>query len=86
MVTLTIDEETFAALRKQAAKRGLTVEAWLRETASDLRPGGMNASELSIPDRLERFDQLTKTLERLNVGSGGTLDDSRESIYGDRGL
>ena len=73
MVTLVIDDETFAGLHKQAAAHRLSVDA------SPL-------VDIPITERLQRFDEATLVLQRMNVGAVGMLDDSRETIYGDRGL
>lgn len=86
MATLNIDDETFEALHRQAAARGLSVEDWLKRTMSGLSAEHGRAASLSVQERLQRFDQLSGMLNRMQVSSGGMLDDSRETIYGDRGL
>lgn len=83
MVTLKIDEQTYADWYKKAAQNGLTVEAWLKATTRISEP---MVSELSPQERLNRFDRLTQTMAQMQITSGGHLDDSRETIYGDRGL
>lgn len=86
MATLTIDDETFAALGQQAAARGLTIDAWLKRNLVNQTIDNRNLEDLSILARLSCFDELTRSLEQRNIGSGGSLDDSREAIYGDRGV
>lgn len=84
MVTLKIDEVTFAVWTKQSLSLGLSVEDWLKiataDTATDIEQG----HGLSLKERMLRFDALTQTMEQMRLGSGGFLDDSRESIYGER--
>jgi hypothetical protein len=86
MVNLVIDDETFAGLSKKAAARGLSVEQWLKATTENEPVEASPLVDLPIKERLQRFDEATRALKRMNVGSGGMLDDSRESIYGNRGL
>ncbi|WP_437186766.1 hypothetical protein SH668x_000122 [Planctomicrobium sp. SH668] len=86
MVTLNIDEKTFTTLREQAAARGLTVEDWLRKAVPSLSGEYRRSADLPVQERLDRFDALSQLLEEMDVQSGGTLDDSRETIYQDRGL
>jgi len=85
MVTLVIDDETFAGLHKQAAARGLSVEQWLNATTANVTVDASPLVDIPIKERLRRFDEATLVLERMNVGSGGMLDDRRETIYGNRG-
>jgi hypothetical protein len=79
MVTIEIDNETFARWSRQAAAAGVTVEQWLKATTSDRQGVGTE----SIEERLERFDALTSQIAQ-GTGSGGDLEDSRETIYRDR--
>ena len=86
MVTLVIDDETFAGLHKQAAAHRLSVEQWLKETTANVTVDASPLVDIPITERLQRFDEATLVLQRMNVGAVGMLDDSRETIYGDRGL
>lgn len=86
MVTLKIDDETFAVWSRQAASQGLSVEDWLKSTTSEVAGDDEPARDWPIEERLRRFDSLTQAMKRMGIGSGGTLDDSRETIYGVRGL
>ncbi len=82
MVTIEIDNETFARWSRQAEVAGVTVQQWLKATTGDRQAVGRE----SIQERLERFDALTAKIGQRGAGSGGDLDDSRETIYQDRGL
>jgi hypothetical protein len=75
MVNLSIDDETYTGLQARAKRRGLTVEDWLRRVAAEELGG-------EEPDPLpgEWFAKLHE-LARTARGRGGTMDDSRESIY-----
>jgi len=85
MVTLKIDDETFANWNRQAQARGLTVEEWLKAT-TPVREMATEVRDATAIERLKRFDVLTRTMSRMKIGSGGSLDDSCETIYSDRGL
>ncbi|SFH54110.1 hypothetical protein SAMN05421753_10182 [Planctomicrobium piriforme] len=77
MVTIQVDDETFAELRKQATERGLTVEDWLRESTLDsaaLPDSASSASEELWRERLATFISIHRP-------TGVPMDDSRESIY-----
>lgn len=77
MVTLRIDERTFAAWSQQASSKGLSVEDWLKTKTSAGEPlptadaAGLNEI---WRDRLLAF-------ARRHHPTGTPLDDSRESIY-----
>ncbi|QDT57216.1 hypothetical protein Pan44_52830 [Caulifigura coniformis] len=85
MVILKIDDETFETWNRQARARGLTVEEWLKATTAPVRIGQDQSIDPAMV-RLKKFDVLTRTMSRMKIGSGGALDDSRETIYSDRGL
>jgi hypothetical protein len=81
MATIRIDDETFARWNGEASAHGVSVEEWLKTTTGVAKP-----VDQSIEERLRRFDSITATIEQMGIGSGNQLDDSRETIYGDRGL
>jgi hypothetical protein len=86
MVTLRIDDDTFAAWSRQAAARGLSVEDWLKRATIGPPDQQAGTSVRTVEQRLQGFDRLTRQIEEMRIGSGGILDDSRETIYSDRGL
>lgn len=60
MVTLTIDNETYDALRKQAAARGLSVEEWLK--CQSFADRGRQPSPLPFGQQMaELFSQIGLT-------------------------
>lgn len=76
MVTLTIDNETYQALRQKAALRGQSVEEWLKsegEAAIDRQPMA-NVPPDSWEEQLMAFAQR-------HQATGHPLDCSRESIH-----
>jgi len=84
MVTLNIDETVFATWSKEAARRGMTVEEWLKaETLPELSGGAAVTERSTNPtawhDRLMQFASRHQP-------TGASMDDSRETIYQDRGL
>ena len=75
MVTLKIDDKTFAVWKKQAFAQGLSVEEWLKGQTNVLPTDEDNvvANDLWC-DRLQAFAHRHRS-------TGTALDDSRESIY-----
>jgi len=87
MKTITVDDNTYSAWKKQAAAQGLSVEDWLKQktanSQSEVDP--RKPEELTVEERLERFDQLVAEIEKMNIRSEGGIDWSRDVIYGERG-
>lgn len=83
MVNLNIDAQTYADWQMAAASQGLSVEDWLK---SITRTQVLPASGLTSEERLKRFDSLTQQLAKMNVNSGGHLDDSHETIHRQQSL
>jgi hypothetical protein len=87
-VTLEISPEREAAMRREAARRGLTVEAWLLQVAAEAAPVAAEPEAQDDPFAdpeawIERFDAFVK-----RYGVHANLPDealTRESIYDDRG-
>lgn len=84
MVTLNIDETVFATWSKEAARRGMTVEEWLKaETLPEL-PGEASVASRTT-NSVKWHDRLIQ-FARRHEPTGAPMDNSRESIYQDRGL
>ena len=78
MKTLRIDEETLAALERQASTHGLSVEEWLRRSlAGEQSEPITNANS---PVNEDWHAHLAKFIS-LHQPTGANMDDSRESIY-----
>jgi hypothetical protein len=82
MVTLNIDEETFAAWREQAEARGMSVEEWLKAKTADEAPaskprGRKKKKEMSD----EEWNGWLQSFIDRHRPTGRPVDDSRESIY-----
>lgn len=78
MVTLTVDEQTYAVWSKQTAARGISVEQWLKDqtlSSRELKPG----EQASLPD--EQWHQRLVAFSQRHRPTGVPLDTSRESIY-----
>lgn len=85
MITLRIDDQTYALWRERAAERGLSVEDWLRtETES---PQAIEGPEVGGPSSDAPTMPADAWIARLDAiaerhpPTGFPLDDSRESIY-----
>lgn len=81
MATLEIDEKTYRYWSLRAKASGQTVEEWLKAvtaTPSDV-------ASVSKEERLRRFDEMMKFVKEQNVRSISPVDDSRDTIYGERG-
>lgn len=76
MVTISIDDETYAGLQARAASAGLTVEDWLRNEGMR-EERSLSPSEAERRGWRERFDAYLARQKPTN----GSLDVSRESIY-----
>ncbi|HEX6985236.1 MAG TPA: hypothetical protein VF170_07660 [Planctomycetaceae bacterium] len=85
MVTLAIDDATFALWKERAAARGLSVEEWLK--AETIR---REATIQPSPDRDPEYDPdmpqdewvaRLDAIAKRHPPTGRPLDDSRESIY-----
>ncbi|QDT57094.1 hypothetical protein Pan44_51600 [Caulifigura coniformis] len=59
MVTLTIDNETYAALSKQAAAHGQSVEEWLRSQS--------RASTAGLTAEAPFGDQMAKLFSKIGL-------------------
>lgn len=85
MVTLRIDDETFAFWKEQATARGLSVEEWLKaETARGHRADeSPRNSEPQYAPNISQDEWVAELLQfaRRHRPTGRPLDDSRESIY-----
>jgi hypothetical protein len=74
MVTLQIDDETFAGLKQKASKDNLSVEEWLkRRIADDVAP--------PVSNNQDAFQSWWSSFVGSARPTGFPLDDSRESIY-----
>lgn len=82
MVTLTIDDRTYAKLARRAKSDGMTVEEWLVEEAdaqptaeSDSAPGHLRGR--TREEWRRDFEAMLAEMKPRN----SNVDDSRESIY-----
>lgn len=77
MRTLTIDDDTYAALKERAVQEGLTVEEWVRRSVfKSFRVNGQPAARLTTQERLDRLQELSEL-----AGDYGHVDFSRDAIY-----
>lgn len=80
-VTLNLDPETVQRLSERAAARGQTLEGYLNQLAAEPSAGDLIPAEQSPAQWIDAW--------RAWAASHSTLltvaDDSRESIYADRG-
>ncbi len=81
MATLEIDEKTYQYWSLRAKASGQTVEEWLKAVTST----PSDVASISKEERLRRFDDLMKFVKEQNVRSISPVDDSRDTIYGERG-
>ena len=83
MTTLTIEDSTFRKLQALAAARRLSVTGLLNEIAElDAQFPSDSARQLAA---LESFSAGMECWSDKNLPAGYIADDSRESIYEDRG-
>jgi hypothetical protein len=89
MPTLNIPEDTFDKLAERARKANVSVEDLVSSSLAELANGGpihLPTAALSYAEWKGRFDAW-QALVQSRAGRfppGFTLDDSRESIYGER--
>ncbi|WP_459555623.1 hypothetical protein [Lacunimicrobium album] len=81
MATLEIDEKTYRYWSLRAKASGQTVEEWLKAVTST----PSDVASVSKEERLRRFDEMMKFVKEQNVRSISPVDDSRDTIYGERG-
>ena len=90
MATLTIPDETLAAVERAAAARGVPVATWLadRAAADPAQPAGPPPGDAGRrpvpqggPEWRRRFDAMMANVRSWNPD----VDDSREAIYAARG-
>jgi hypothetical protein len=81
MATLEIDEKTYRYWSLRAKASGQTVEEWLKAVTAP----AASAKVVSPEERQRRFAEFQKFVEEQNVRSVSPVDDSRDTIYGDRG-
>jgi plasmid stability protein len=79
MVTLNIDDETFAAWRERAAAEGLSVEEWLKVKIDDETEPSEPVRKKRISD--EEWRARLQAIADSHRPTGAPLDDSRDSIY-----
>jgi hypothetical protein len=78
-VTISMDEETLAGVRIEAAKAGLSVSRWIARSL-----------EQAIGDRKvkaaasARIEQLLADTAKLPLSEGGRISIDRDELYGDR--
>jgi hypothetical protein len=84
-MTLTIElpEEVEAELKRQAAEAGVAIETLVEATLRSQFGEKLAARRkpLSHQEFMSKLDEIMSSTH----GSGGRLDDSRESIYADSG-
>ncbi len=90
MVTVTVDDQTFAFWKLQAERAGLTVEEWLKsKTLDSAAPVGSlpafaeERNDSTVRDNVS-LDSWKKHLAEFVAShppTGRWVDDSRESIY-----
>jgi hypothetical protein len=89
MPTLNIPEDTYARLAARAKKGNVSVEDLVRSSLAELAQSGsahLPPETLSYDEWKRRFDAWQQ-LVRSRAGRyppGFRVDDSRESIYGER--
>ena len=85
MITLRIDDQTYALWRERAAERGLSVEDWLKTETAGRRPGehpeaGGTSGEAPALSA-DAWTARLRAFAARHRPTGHPLDDSRESIY-----
>jgi hypothetical protein len=80
-VTLHLSPETVRRLRDQAAQNGQTLEAYLEELAEKSAGASGEAEDRTPEDWVAEWRSWMASHRRLST----VADDSRESIYADRG-
>jgi hypothetical protein len=80
-VTLNLDPETVRRLREKATRRGQTLEAYLEQLAAEPAAGSDTAAERSAAEWVAEFQAWAAS----HLSLPQLADDSRESIYADRG-
>jgi len=80
-VTFNLDPDTVRRLRAKAARRGQTLEAYLEQLAAGPAAGSDMTAERSAEEWVAEFQAWAASHRSLPQ----LADDSRESIYADRG-
>lgn len=83
MTTVTIEDSTYHKLRALAKARRLSLDALLNEIAGANTP--MESDSIRQLAALESFSAGMKAWINGHLPPGHIADDSRESIYEDRG-
>ena len=78
-MNIAVPEHVAAALSRKAALAGKDLITFLQEIAKDDSPDQVALTPRRISR--EEFRNLLKEIVELSPGSGGKMNDSRESIY-----
>ena len=79
MVTLEIDDDTYALWQREAAARGVSVSEWLINQTTN-KPSDPGVEPALKPSPFAWTDWLRRFAHR-RPATGVPMDDSRESIY-----